>query len=425
MRTLILTEGVPAQRQELSAQEVALLARHELAVVMPSADPGQWEVAAGRKVGVARVGDLQVLVRPKIAMQRLVFLMGYARDPSFWRNDSVELAPQQDLPEALAETFRRLATRALERGLLHGYRAVDEALPVLRGRLRVGDQTRRRLGVGLPLEVAYDDFTADIPENQLLLAAAVRLLSLPSLSAGVRRQLQRLRLQLAEVTVLPRGIPLPQWQPSRLNTRYQPALRIADLILSGDSFEQRTGDLRVSGFVFDMWKIYEDFVCTALAEAMAGSNGRHSWQHRLHLDVAREVEMRPDFVWLVGEQPAIVVDAKYKAERPSGFPQADLYQLLAYCTTLALREGHLVYAQGNEEAQMHDLVGADVRIHCHTLDLRQGPRDLLLQVQHLGQALLASSGERWHDSRRHPVNPDDGQQSQVREHIEVGILAHG
>jgi 5-methylcytosine-specific restriction endonuclease McrBC regulatory subunit McrC len=34
-----------------------------------------------------------------------------------------------------------------------------------------------------------------------------------------------------------------------------------------------------------------------------------------------------------------VVDVKYNAEQPAGYPNADLYQLLAYCTALGLRRG--------------------------------------------------------------------------------------
>ena len=44
---------------------------------------------------------------------------------------------------------------------------------------------------------------------------------------------------------------------------------------------------------------------------------------------------------------AAVIDANYKAEKPAGDPNADLYQLLAYCTVLGLPVGHLVYARGN------------------------------------------------------------------------------
>ena len=101
-------------------------------------------------MGVARIGGLQVTVRRKVPIDRLVFMMGYAEKPEFWRDQSVLLDSDLDLADALAESFRRLATKALEQGLLHGYRSVDDALPVLRGRIRVGDQIHVVTGSGFP-----------------------------------------------------------------------------------------------------------------------------------------------------------------------------------------------------------------------------------------------------------------------------------
>src|SRR4051812_3624392 len=66
MRHLELTENAPATIVELSDDEAEALASAELAVVSKSPRSSAWEVAAGRKVGVARIGDLQVVVRPKI-----------------------------------------------------------------------------------------------------------------------------------------------------------------------------------------------------------------------------------------------------------------------------------------------------------------------------------------------------------------------
>lgn len=382
MRHLLLTENSPARPFDLTREEAEALANLELASVSRAPGASSWEVAAGSKVGVVRLGELQVTVRPKIAMDRLIFLMGYARNPKHWRDHSVLLDAEADLVEALVESFAGLARRALEQGLLHGYRLIEDALPVVRGRIRVGDQMSRRFGRGLPVEVAYDDFTTDTAENQLLLAATLVLLRLPVVSPQTRKVLLRLRMQLSDVSVPPRGL-LPPWQPSRLNTRYQPALRLADLILAGASFEQRIGDLEVSGFVLDMWKLYEDFVCVALEEAMAPYGGGARLQHRMHLDEAREVDMRPDFLWRRNDRAPIVVDAKYKAEKPSGFPQADLYQMLAYCTVLGASEGHLIYAAGNEVQAVHEIVGANVKVRIHTLDLAQPPSALLDQISEL------------------------------------------
>ncbi len=395
MRHLVLTENATAQPHELSTVEAEALAAAELATVTRTPGSSTWDVTAGARVGVARVGDLQVTVRPKLPMDRLVFLMGYARDPRFWRDHTVLLSSESDFLEALAHSFQRLATTALEQGLLHGYRQVEEALPLLRGRLRVADQITRRYGQGLPIEATYDDFTEDIAENQLLLAATLRLLRLPSLPRTVRNALQRLRRPLADVTPPLDGAQPPSWTPTRLNIRYQPALRLAELILAGDSFEQRVGEVEVSGFVFDMWKVYEDFVTIALKEALAPNGGHVYLQSRIHLDAEHRVEMRPDFLWRSSRGELLVVDAKYKAEKPSGFPQADLYQLLAYCTVLGLRHGHLIYADGDERARNHVIVGSKATIHCHTLDLTGSPTSILDQVSHLARQsvqLMTSTG---------------------------------
>jgi 5-methylcytosine-specific restriction enzyme subunit McrC len=183
----------------------------------------------------------------------------------------------------------------------------------------------------------------------------------------------------------------PSWRPTRLNIRYQPAVVLAELILAGDSFEQRVGNLYVSGFVFDMWKIYEDFVCVALREAMKPYGGRVSLQRHLHLDEGSRVDMRSDFYWASGDGHRMVVDAKYKGEKPAGFPNADLYQLLAYCTVLGLDEGHLIYAQGNEDPISHTVAGSGVRIQCHTLNLESSPAALLERVKSLVRQLAQPS----------------------------------
>jgi 5-methylcytosine-specific restriction enzyme subunit McrC len=99
--------------------------------------------------------------------------------------------------------------------------------------------------------------------------------------------------------------------------------------------------------------------------------------------------MRPDFV-LYGPdgRPCAVVDAKYKAERRGGFPDADLYQMLAYCTALGLGEGHLVYAKGNAAHAAHTVRHAGIVIHQHALDLDQEPPGLLADVRAVAGRLV-------------------------------------
>lgn len=78
--------------------------------------------------------------------------------------------------------------------------------------------------------------------------------------------------------------------------------------------------------------------------------------------------------------PLAVADAKYKAGRPGGYPDADLYQMLAYCTALGLAEGHLVYAKGSAPHTSHRVRHTGVTIHQHALDLDRPPAGLLASL---------------------------------------------
>lgn len=296
MRHLSLREAAPAVAHRLGRAEAIALRDSGLVSVSPTTGGDQWLLQAARKVGVVRLGDLQLTIAPKIDIARLVFLIGHSQAVR-WRPDRVQVDRDDDLLPAIAETFARLAQQAIDQGLLHGYRTVEESLPVLRGRIREPEQLRRRHGQAVPLEVSYDDFTADIAENQLLLAATQRLLRLPGVDGLARRRLLRLRVPFADVTPLPRGAPRPHWTPSRLNVRYQPALRLAGVVLSGDSYEHRAGDL--TGYTFDLWKVYEDFVTASLTAALTRHGGTVAAQDRWHLDRAEKVIMKPDLVWYV------------------------------------------------------------------------------------------------------------------------------
>ncbi|MEO6500535.1 MAG: restriction endonuclease [Jatrophihabitantaceae bacterium] len=393
-RRLTLAETGEPQTAQLTEDEAAALTATGLAIAQRTAIVGKWQVAAARKVGTLQVGpDLQVTVAPKVLIERLVFMMGYVRDPTFWRDAPVALPQHDDLPEALAHTFHRFATKAIEQGLLHGYRTVDDSLHVVRGRIRTDDQLRLRHQMPLPIEVRYDEFTPDIAENQILLAATLRLLRMPQVAPATRAGLHRLRLLLADVTPFRNGSPLPSWRPSRLNRRYQPALHVAQLIITASSFEQlgASREIEVSGFLFDAWKIFEDFACVALAEAMADPSGRVEYQHRGRLDIDGAIAIEPDFTWWHGTRPVVVVDAKYKTAKSLRFPNADTYQVLAYCTALGLNDGHLVYAKGEAQQRDYRVRCSAITIHAHALNLAASPQSLLSQMGAVAERIRATA----------------------------------
>lgn len=387
MSELRLAEGGPPIVVALSDELGEALARSQVVTAIRLGN-GHWEIGPGTKVGVVTVAGLVVWVRPKVDIRRILFLLGYAKNPG-WREDTVGLVEVEDLVPALAHAFADQAERALQLGLLQGYVEVADSLTVLRGRLREQDQLRRSFGIALPLLVRFDDHTVDIPENQLLRAASEFLLRVPGVGTRTRARLRCLRGALGDVRLHVRGTPLPRWSPSRLNSRYHVALWLAELILAGNAVDHAPGDVRLGGFLVDMAKVYEDFVTTALSEAFRAHGGWCRSQDGHHLDVEDRIAIRPDLVWYFDGQPAAVIDAKYKAEKPAGFPDADLYQMLAYCTALGLRDGHLVYAKGNAAQVTHEVRHVGVTIHAHTVDLDATPAALLGQVGDLAARVAA------------------------------------
>jgi 5-methylcytosine-specific restriction enzyme subunit McrC len=383
--------------------------------VLQSATPdpdrgGHWLLRAGSRVGALRTpGGPVVRIMPKTPVSRLFFLLGFSLDPArAWRDSregTVDTGAYDDVVPALAHAVERQMDAALRQGVLQGYREVEESALVVRGRLREAEQIRRHFGRTPPAEIAYDAYTADTAENRVLRAAAERLLRLPGVPGPVRRRLAHQRVRLADAAPLIRGQELPRWQPSRLNSRYQPALRLAEAVLRGASPEHRPPGsdlLVVDGFLLDMNQLFEDFVTVALREALREHGLTARLQDPHHLDTAGLIRIRPDLVVRTGDgrTPVAVVDAKYKVERADGLHNADLYQALAYATVLGLREAHLVYAAGRGSERFHEVQGTTAgpdgrgtRLYQHSLDLSREPGQLMSAVRHIA-GRLALAGDR-------------------------------
>jgi 5-methylcytosine-specific restriction enzyme subunit McrC len=346
---------------------------------------GRWRLTGDSRIGVAVGPTWEVRVHPRIEVGQLYFLLGYAADPKGWSDQQASFDPDDDLFQAISSGFAWHASRALEQGVLRGYVQVDERRQGLRGRIRFGDQIARGAGLPIPVEVTYDDYTTDIAENRILKSAAHTLLRFPRLPQQARRGLLQLRATLDEVALLdrPREVTMPL--RTRLNERYRLALRLAQLILRGGSLQATAGPTASIAFVFDMNSVFEDFLSIALTEAFEPHGGDVTLQHLDVLDVGGGVSIRPDVVWRVAATLRAVIDAKHKELGAGGMPKAaDAYQMLAYCTSLGMRRGYLVYAK-NGGAAPRDLMvrNANCQICVRAVDISKPPPVLLAEIEAL------------------------------------------
>ena len=353
-----------------------------------------YRVTAGHKVGAIEIGDLSMLIEPKIGIPQLLSLACYALGVFRSQEDRpFDFEEREALPDVLAIALASAARRAFVSGLLHGYRTEEGALPTVRGRIRLEDQMRRRFGVGLPVEVRYDEFTDDILENRLVKAAASRLGRMRLRSVKARRGLSWVAGMLEQVSLIEYGAnDVPETRFDRLNHHYRGVVGLARLVLRHSEFESGRGDVRASGFLMNMNDLFQEFVTVALREALGVSEQAFrsdSGVRGVTLDEGGLAGLQPDLSWWDGASCTFVGDAKYKNLTNRRVPGTDLYQLLAYATALDLPGGLLVYAQGEADTASYVVRHSGERLDVVALDLSGTLDEVLERVRYVAERVRA------------------------------------
>ena len=262
----------------------------------------------------------------------------------------------------------------------------------MRGRIRFDAQVRRRFGLAPPVEVRYDDFTADITANRLVKAAVARLGRM-----RIRRRRNRADLgwtaavlvDVAHVEYRPAAVPTVTFD--RLNRHYRRVVALARLVLQGSAFEADRGNVRAPGFLVDMNRLFEQFVVQALREELGASDRVLRSGFGITLDEAGQIRLQPDLSWWRRGVCTFVGDVKYKSITDRA-PNPDFYQLLAYATAFDLPGGLLIYA-GTSRPTAHVVRHAGKRLEVVSIDLSGSlPETLALLREQVAARIVRASG---------------------------------
>jgi 5-methylcytosine-specific restriction enzyme subunit McrC len=265
----------------------------------------------------------------------------------------------------------------------------EDSLQVLRGRIDFSRQFKKNPANYFPFEVSYDDFVEDVPENQILKKALQISLKYGLQNRNLRNQAQNLLFNFKDVTDVSQT---PSWNASRLNLHYWDALRLAELIISGNGFHENVGDVQINGFSIDMYKVFEDFVAGKLSERINSADDLVATQKSLALDVGGIYREKPDVIWYRKGLPFQVMDTKYK--KPEGETQQrdslnDLRQVISYASLLGLKEAHLIYGVAGS-ARSIETRQEGITVYSHGLDLGKTPLEIEMQLDLLVESLNSS-----------------------------------
>jgi len=321
-----------------------------------------------------------------VGLENLFFLLGFGPRITRWSETQFPYEQDPDLFKAVTWAFETEVKRTMAQGLVRGYQPRSETLTTLRGRIDVAGQLRTRQGRPFPLECRFEEYTEDTELNRVVKAAHRRLLQVPQLDARLARKLRhRYRAfdDVASVEYPPGSV--PELVFTRLNRHWEVAGHLARLILVQQSLRDREGAVVGTTFTVDMNALFERFVETMVNEEARRAGMKLVAQAPRKLTT--DIPIQPDLV-LRGEGKDLAVgDAKYKELKPGEWPHADLYQLLAYCVSLGLPAGLLIYAS-ERPPEKHVVERAGIGLEIIGVQMTGNSRNLETRVREAAVRLV-------------------------------------
>lgn len=354
--------------------------------ISPSDEPGAFYLRGTSWVGAVVLPQLTIHILPKVKDLRTVLTMFTSGAGLIgWGTDTTSYRPS-DLVDGVAELALRAINAATRRGLVHGYRATHERVPVIRGRLDV-QQLAARPWDAWPVPCRFDDFTPDVAENRVLLAAVRQIARWP-VGPLLRRMASELLQRFQGVGDSP--APLAECELIQLtptNEHYQPSLALARLVLEGFGLTQAVDGLSAQTFLVDMNKLFEKWIGDELRARLWPSLEVFE-QSNVPLSVSPRVTMTPDLVFRQGKTTVFVADVKYKLTGGGLARTDDYYQLLAYTTAMRLPRGLLIYCRADTAPErVIRVVGGNQRLHTHPVDLSGSPSSVTQALDALAASI--------------------------------------
>ena len=332
-------------------------------------------------VGIIRFADFQLNILPKIigeedslCLENLMFMLRYTRKLEIHSMDSAEISQtKQPFLEVLIAHYANILLNALQRHIPHQYETREDNLPTVKGRILF---VKNHLVNAANLARTYcqfDEFTPDNLLNQTLKFVSHALQKLTSVSQ-TRQKLLKINAVYEDVTLRP--VAYAETQKIILNrnhTMFKEPLELAQMFLQHSTISLHNHTFTNLAILFDMNKLFEEFVATALEQAFPG---QVKIQNKLKIieDIdgipGTSYTIRPDI--LFGKDT--IIDTKYKRlslpeDKPS---EADIYQMLAYSKFYGIKNIMLCYPTYQKNYKPLSVLTDDsCTISLLTLDLHQ------------------------------------------------------
>lgn len=284
-----------------------------------------YDVRVRDAIGVIGLGELQLIVDPKIPLNHLLYLFGESGQFPRSLLERTQLDVDASFFTVIAAWFIGACEQLLRHGLVSDYGRYTDDLACARGRIHTVP-TARSVLLGRPrIRCDYDVRTEDTNLNRVVKAATVNLLNSPVLPGDLRNRCRRIQYRLSDI-----GPMLPGdtgAKPDRLTRAYQNVHPLALMILRSTGIATKQEHYPAWTFLFRTPEAVEAGVRSCLAQRLA--TRRLVTKRGLTLAGTFRRVLNPDLVF--GSTDA-VGDVKYKVSSDGSIARADLNQVTTFAT---------------------------------------------------------------------------------------------
>jgi 5-methylcytosine-specific restriction enzyme subunit McrC len=262
-----LSKLLASRRSWWGAESVESNKQADVIRIVQSAND-EYRITVRNVVGAISLGDLTLLVAPKIPMDHFVYIASHSLNlDSREVNQATTLSSGLFFHELVARWLVTRAAQILRSGLSTDYEGMKDSLRYVRGRV---DATRTSSNFlrGRPvIESEFEERTNNSPENRIL-KSALNLVNISGLDAGeLRSSASRLRRALSDVGDAEHndlGLPSRTFPP-----RYRQAVDLAISVIRNSGRNLSAGNRTAGSFLIRTPNLIEDGIRKIIKEAVA------------------------------------------------------------------------------------------------------------------------------------------------------------
>lgn len=358
-----------------------------------TATKGKYEITPGSHVGTIRLTDCTIVIRPKVSIANLFWMLSYAHEIADFAGLDVGFEEYDDIFEFIVKIFASKVHSLAREGLTRGYVEQEANLSAVRGRISFTEDIRHNWAVKSKVYCRYVEHTEDIIENQILKLCCYLLLRMPLYDQSTVITLRSALGQFEGVSLV--AITETDFDSvyySRLNQRYTACINLARILLSHLSVSEHFGEVPAGSFLVSMEDLFERFVAVILKRQIELSGGAFEYQSGIRItrvEVGKSpIYGIPDMMVRSKNGNKVVLDTKYKDPGHESWKIGDIHQIVCYSAVAQSRLGILIYASPEGWSWARKLVNVASEIAAFSLPLNWEREAILNRLNEIARLCL-------------------------------------